>query len=495
MKSVDPSDAPCFTPARARLLAHRARPAPRALIGTTCRSTAQSASVRRQWNMGRCLAVGAMLALCGCVTQTVRVVDATPPEQLVEAVPEELLLDVGVAVFDANVPQDYDEQIKANIHADVRRAEGNYLAFYLKNLLQSTGNWGAVRVVPRTSHAVDVTVEATIKQSDGESLTLHARATDVLGAVWLDQEYQTLASKYAYETAYERTIDPFQGVYTAIADDMVAHLRTLTPEQIQTIRAAAEMRFARDFVPDAFASYITPNDSGGFELRRLPAESDQNLARARRVREREYLFIDTLDEYYETFSGNMFTPYQNWRRATYDEAIAYKRAKQQQRSRAIAGSAAVIGGIATQRTADNAVQYYGGITGIIGGATLLKMALDKRAEAQVSADMLQELGVSAEAAISPYTMELENQVLRLEGSVDAQYRELRRILKVAYYRDLGLALPQAPEGLAAEDTTGEELGTDPCRESDGESLTGTGDDVACEQRPDQTTAGHASRLQ
>ncbi|MCY3819014.1 MAG: hypothetical protein OXH52_06570 [Gammaproteobacteria bacterium] len=455
---------------------------------------------------GFCWALGATISLAGCVTETVRVVDKTPPERIAAAIPEELLLDVGVSVFDANVPEEFDEQIKANIHPDVRRAEGNYLAYHLKNLLQSTGNWGAVRVVPRATHAVDVTVEATIQESDGESLALRVRATDVMGEVWFDREYRALASKYAYETAFPREIDPFQSVYRDIANDMVAHLKTLTPEEVRKIRAAAEMRFARDFVPDAFASYITPKRSGGFELRRLPADGDQNLQRVRRVREREYLFIDTLDEYYETFSTNMFSAYQNWRHATYDEAIAHKRLKQQARSRAIAGSAAVIGGIATQATAESWQAYYGGIVGIIGGAALLRMALNKRAEAQVSADMLQELGNSADAAISPHTIELENQVLQLQGSVDAQYQELRRILKMAYYRDLGMVLPDAPEGLEDQEPSGDGalretpqtdgLPGDPggasLRETDDDSTFGQGQDGTDSQAP---APGHASRSQ
>ena len=444
-----------------------------------------------------CCALLAMVGLAGCVTQTVRVVDMTPPEELAEPVPEALLLDVGVEIFDANVPEEFDQQIKDNISPEVRRAEGNYLAYYLKNLLQSTGNWGAVRVVPRTTHAVDVTVQATIEHSDGESLALRARATDVLGTVWFDRGYRALASKYAYDSAYEQTIDPFQSVYREIADDMVAHLRTLDSDRIRKIRAAAEMRFARDFVPDAFASYITPNTTGGFELRRLPAEGDENLARVRRVREREYLFIDTLDEYYEAFGANMFTPYQNWRRATYDEAITYKRARQQARSRAIAGSAAVVSGIATQATAENAVTYYGGVVGIIGGAALLKTALDKRAQARVSADMLQELGESAEAEMSPYTLELENQVIQLQGSVEAQYQELRRILKTAYYQELGLALAEAPEG---PERVANQNVVDPCV-GVGDVLEDGAESDACEQRLDETLkqartpAGHSNHPQ
>ena len=432
--------------------------------------------------------LGATVGLVGCVSHTVRVVDVRPPEQIVEAVPEELLLDVGVTVFDSNVPEQFSEQVEANIRPELRRAEGNYLAYYLKNLLQSTGNWGAVRVVPRATHAVDLTIQATIRESDGEALVLQVHATDVFGSVWLDKEYRGLASRYAYETAYEQTIDPFQGVYKEISDDLAAHLRTLTPEQIAKLRAAAEMRFARDFVPDAFSDYITPTRGGKFELRRLPAANDQNLARVRRVREREYLFIDTLDEYYETFGANMFTPYQNWRRATYDEAIAYKRALRQSRSRLIAGSAAAIGGIAAQATADDAVTYYGGVVGIIGGATVMKTALDKRAEAQVSADVLHEFGISAEGAIVPYTMELENQILQLQGSVDAQYEELRRILKLAYYRDLGLALPDSsPAPILDHDQAGSEPTQPGGGEESAVNCTASPDHAACKPTVDEVT--------
>ena len=387
--------------------------------------------------------------LAGCVSETVRVVDMTPPEQLAWNVPEELLLDVGIAVFDANVPEEYDEQVALNIQPEVRRAEGNYMAYFLKNLLQSTGNWGAVRVVPRPTHAVDVTVTGTIEHSDGESLRLRARAADARGEAWFERDYEALASEYAYEATVPREIDPFQTAYRALADDMLAHLKTLSPEDIRAIRTTAEMQFARDFAPDAFADYLGRARSGQVTLERLPAEDDPMLGRVRQIREREYLFIDTLDEHYATFSTSMFKPYQDWRHATYDEAIAYKRAKQQARARIVAGSAAVIGGIAAQTQGDRLATRYGGIVSIIGGAGILKTAIDKLAQARVHAEVLQELGVSAEAEIVPHTIELENQTLRLQGTVDEQYEELRRILKKVYLEELGLALGSDPAGLSS----------------------------------------------
>jgi hypothetical protein len=96
----------------------------------------------------------------------------------------------------------------------------------------------------------------------------------------------------------------------------------------------------------------------------------------------------------------------------------------------------------------NGTAQTAGFVGIIGGAMTIKSALDKRAEAQIHAEVLQELGTSAEAEISPHTIELENQTVRLTGTVDAQYAELRRILRQIYYRELGLASPDAPAEIA-----------------------------------------------
>jgi hypothetical protein len=37
----------------------------------------------------------------------------------------------------------------------------------------------------------------------------------------------------------------------------------------------------------------------------------------------------------------------------------------------------------------------------------------------------------------PYTMELENETIALQGSVDEQYEELRRILRKIYRTEMG----------------------------------------------------------
>ena len=86
---------------------------------------------------------------------------------------------------------------------------------------------------------------------------------------------------------------------------------------------------------------------------------------------------------------------------------------------------------------------------------ILKSALKKSAEAEIHTEILQEIGVAAEAAIMPHTIELENQTVRLQGTVDEQYRELRKILRTIYFADLGLPEP-APDGSLASEEESEE---------------------------------------
>ena len=387
-----------------------------------------------------CLAatLASVCVLVGCGSHTVRVVDMTPPAQVETR--ENQLLDVGVAVLDANVPDAFDDQVAQNITEEVRRAEANYIAYFTKELLQSTGNWGAVRVVPRQTHAVDVTVAGTIVHSDGERLIVHVQVVDARGSVWLDSTYEALASKFAYDNSVPSNIDPFQSIYRGLADDMLAYRTTLTEDDIRAIRATAELKFARDLAADAFASYVAETEPGVFEVRRLPAEDDPMLDRVRKVREREYLFIDTLDEYFDDFRNRMYPTYQNWREATYGEAIAYRQQRDKARRHAIAGAIGIAAGIAAQ-TSGQRVTRYGGAVSIIGGAMVVKDSIQKYADAKVHSEVLRELGTSAEAEISPHTIELENRTISLQGTVAKQYEQLRAVLKQLYYEDLGAALP------------------------------------------------------
>ena len=397
----------------------------------------------------RLIGTAALVLLTGCVTQTLRTVDLTPPRQSSEIMTEEELLDVGVALFDPNVPEDYDTQIDQLIQPEIRLAEARYMPFVAKNMLQSTGNWGAVRVVPRRSDAVDLTVQGKIIESDGEKLVVDISVTDATGNNWFSKRYTSLASKYVYLDKSPTSIDAFHSFYKDLANDMLSYRENLGARGIDVIRQTAEMKFAQSFAADAFSDYLLQDENGLYQLQRLPAENDPMLQRVREIREREYLFIDTLDEFYANYAQQMLPVYDSWRRATYADAIEFKELQAQSRAQIIGGSLAIAAGIGGVYSSENPYVDASGVASVGAGATLIIRGLNKKQQSAQLADRLREIGADTEAELVPTTIQLDNETLRLTGSVEQQYAELRNILRRLYLEEFGvdadeLIQPPAP---------------------------------------------------
>lgn len=393
---------------------------------------------------GRLLGLLLLTSLAsGCVSQTVKRVDTTPARQAMEVIPEAMLLDVGIHLFDPNVPEEWRDRERDGILPEVRRAEVRYMPFILKDTLEGTGNWGAVRVIPRDTLAVDVTVDAKLLESNGETLRLEVDVADATGRRWFQREYAYQASRYAYDEAAPAGLDPFQMVYNEIANDMLAYRQRMSSTEIAQVREIGRMRFAREFAPEAFDGYLAEED-GEYALQRLPAENDPMMARIARVREREHLFIDTLDAHYAQFNDEMDTPYTEYRRHTYREAVALREMRESARNRTIMGALAVVGGLYAATQSDSQFGRAAGQLGVLGGAYMIRDGLGRRQEAELHAITLNELASSLEQEITPSVIQLDDRTITLTGTVDNQYDQWRDILEELYQSDLGL--PVANDG-------------------------------------------------
>jgi hypothetical protein len=90
---------------------------------------------------------------------------------------------------------DEDALAKKRIYPDLRRAESRYFAVLLRNTLESSAQWGAVRVAPETVEFIDLRVNGRIVESDGKRLQLEITAQDAAGRVWLDRKrFATIAA-------------------------------------------------------------------------------------------------------------------------------------------------------------------------------------------------------------------------------------------------------------------------------------------------------------
>ena len=232
------------------------------------------------------------LLLAGCVVHETRPLPKINATQASREIPEDELLDVAVHVFDPGVPSEIakNEQAlnKKRIYPDIRAAESRYVAMMLRGTLENSGQWGAVRVCPENVQFVDVSVSGKIIESTGAKLALQVTVKDSSGRVWLqNKQYASAADTGSYKTeAALKARDPFQNVYSEVANDMLNAREALTAQNRRDIRRVTQLEFAHDLAPQAMDGYLGLDQKGLMEVTRLPAADDPISTRIGRIRER-----------------------------------------------------------------------------------------------------------------------------------------------------------------------------------------------------------------
>ncbi len=392
-----------------------------------------------------------VLASTGCVVSETRPVEYTPAKTAQVEVPVEQRLAITIVELDPGIPEaEQTAEEKIGVPADVRRAESRYIAFHMKETLEQTAQWGPVRVVPADRNGSELTMTGEILHSDGERLALDIRVTDASGRVWLDRKFESRADSGTYSDGEVMNRDPFQNVYNDVANALLAVRAGLTSEELVRVRQIAELRFAGELAPSAFGDHVQEQRRGGYQVVRLPADGDPMIMRMRAIRERDLLFVDTLNEYYAGFYRDMEEPYDSWRKYSYDEAIALRELKAAARWRKLVGAAAVVGSVMMEsesRTGDLAQDVM-----LIGGIELFRQGIQISKEAKMQADVLAELGTSFGQEIQPAVVDVAGETRRLEGSASTQYAEWRKLLREIYEAETGL--PAMTEVADEEDLTG-----------------------------------------
>lgn len=390
---------------------------------------------------GILLVTFAAFAISGCMTHETRPLPRLNAIQASAEIPQSQLLDVGVHLLDENVPADEKVREKARIFPDVRKAEARYFAMQIRDTLEGSGQWGQVRVIPADAEALDVHVSGKILESNGMVLRLDVKVDDSTGRLWFRKEYEQPADTRSYKDTSGRPRDPFQNLYSTLANDILAHRQTLAAADVENVRRVSELRFASDLAPYAFKSYLaTDKKKGLYQVTRLPADDDPLLVRMDRIRERDYALLDTVNEHYSLFSENMSESYTNWRRYSYAELEAQDEAERSAMTRKLLGAAAIVGGLVMGTQSNTYVGQAAGTAAVFGGAYAVKSGFDKGAEVKMHSDSLKQLGESFQAEVQPMVVEVEGRTLQLRGTAEEQFQEWRKLLRELYENETGLAV-------------------------------------------------------
>ena len=375
--------------------------------------------------------------LNSCATHTVKTTSYTPVIQDSQNISEDFLLDVGVAIFDPGIDELDDDQEQVTNH-QVRLAESRYAPYLLSETLQRSANWGIVRLMPNANSPMDVFINGVILESNGELMGMRVEVSDSTGRHWYTKEYDQAISQFSYDSSQRQQNDPFQILYNNIANDLLAWRKdNLEEAEITEIRTISEMLFAKRFSSEVFDGYLSQDRNGVYQITSLPADNDPLLQRIRDIRERDFMFIDTVQDYYATYVRQMRLPYDSWREQSYHETIELRELEASAKRRFIAGAAAVVGGLAAATQGSNYGTQVGGAFGVGAGAYLIRSGFDKRAEARMHMEALEELGQSLESEVAPQVISLEDRTITLTGSVEEQYEQWREILADLYAVEVG----------------------------------------------------------
>lgn len=373
--------------------------------------------------------------LSACGGYKTKKITSVPLELAKQEIPEQELMDVGITPFTSE-ELEREKAEEQGTHPEIRKAEQHYIPYHLKNTLQKSSHWGIVRVTPENDDGFDITVKGHILRSTGEHLELQIEVLDASGKTWFQNEYITEAERAYYIGNTPGKTDPFQSIYNAITNDMIKFKQKLEQKDIEKIRTISQLKFAREFVPDAFGEYLEDEDER-LSINRLPADNDPLMKRVLKIRQRDYMYIDTLNEYYENFYNQMWGSYHSWRDANFEEQKALREVKRKAFWRKAGGAALiavpiVFGGVF-------GVPFVGALMDpmVMTGGKMLEEGKHISQEVEMHSVAVQELSETFGANMKPVTMEFQGKQYTLSGTAEEQYDRWKDLMRRIYMAETG----------------------------------------------------------
>lgn len=332
-------------------------------------------------------------------------------------------LDVIIPVFDPNIPT----KDKDDVWPEVRRAEANRFAWMMKQALERSQAFGAVRVTPDDSGFGEIYVHGKIIKANGEDIKLEITVNDISGKKkpWIKKK----TFKYRVQESFHKSPrnankDSYAPIFDTIAQAIVKSLAKKKAKYLNDLPSITAMRFANMFGSEYFAKYLQ-SKSKRYKLVGLPDEKDEVYAKIKVMRVQEQLFVDDLQPHYEDFATKMNPHYFAWQ----EHALPIAKERRKQKSAAILGTILAVGGAVAAASSDNSTVQGLGVAAAVGGGLI---AFKKFGDAKASAKVLDEMGSTLNIDMGAQVVEFEGIETKLEGDAVEQFLGYRLHLVKIY---------------------------------------------------------------
>lgn len=390
----------------------------------------------------------AMFILSGCAKSKIPSTVGPLPsseihdQEVIEPPMDSVKLDVIIPIFDPGLPENLDDISDENIWPELRRAEANRFAYKMKEHLEETEEFGAIRVTPDDTATGDVYILGHIVESTGEEVEIRIVVMDISGKVWLTDVFDHEVSKSFHDDLRNEGKDPYDPLFEEAAQAIVQELDDHSTKEREDLHYLTDLRFGSNFSDASFMQYMNV-DAGQYTLTSKPSDEDPMLLRVRAIRVRDQLFIDGLQDNYGGFSEEMNESYLMWQKQSLFELQAKRHATLKSFGQAAGGILliglavlAAIAGSNSDAVGSTSAGATGAILGGMAGTSLLSESFKTSAEAKVHRESLNELGQSVNMELAPQVIAFEKESVELTGDAKEQYSQWRAFLQKIYSEEM-----------------------------------------------------------
>ncbi len=347
-------------------------------------------------------------------------------------------LDVIIPVFDPGLSEEAENYEKDGIWPELRRAEANRFAYKLKQALDDSKAFGAVRVTPDETASGDLYVLGKIEESDGQDVKFRLNVVDISGKKWLNSSFSHEVEASFYKNTRNAGGDAYDPVFEKAAEGIIKALQRRSASELDDLKYIANLQFGASFNDAAFAEYV--DTKGKYtKLISKPSDNDPLFERVMAIRVREQLFVDNLQQTYVAFSQNMNDSYLAWQEASFTEKQLRKEAQKKGIYKTVGGLLLIALAIAAASSGDsknsNVLGDTAAVAGGIGGAILIADGFKSREEAKFHQEALNELGESINLEMSPQVISYEDESVKLTGNIQQQFEQWRAFLQRIYEQE------------------------------------------------------------
>ena len=388
--------------------------------------------------------------LAGCVTTGSQngVIKAGPElsssyeEKTIEAISMGAKLDVIIPVFDPGLSETAENYEEDGIWPELRRAEANRFAYKLKQALDDSNAFAAVRVTPDKTASGDLYVLGKVEESNGQDVKFVLNVIDISGKEWLNKTFKHEVKESFYKNYRSSGTDPYAPVFKQAADKIIDALKKRSFSELDDLKYIADLRFGASFNDAIFMEYMN-TEGNYFKLVSKPSDNDPMLQRVITIRVREQLFVDSLQQNYASFSQNMGDSYLRWQEASFTETQLRKEAETKSVMKAIGGvlliglaiAAAVASGDNSSFGTPDPGLATAAIVGGVAGAWMLSSSFKSKEEAEFHKGAIDELGESINIEMAPRVVSFEDETVELTGNIQEQFTQWREFLKRIYEQE------------------------------------------------------------